>query len=385
MTISPAWLQVISVAEKNIIMSNYSMPKKILFLVPYPLHESPSQRFRFEQYFNLLDSHGFGYSVQSFLNSHNWQVFFKEGKVLTKLMAIVVGLVKRIIILPKSLMYDFVFIHREVAPIGPPVFEWILAKVLKRKIIYDFDDAIWITDRRNESWILRIGKWRSKVGLICNWSYKVSCGNEYLCSYARLFSPNVVYNPTTIDTKNMHNPSIFEPEPSQQRTIRIGWTGSHSTLKYLIEIEKVLNEILRKYPHVKFVVIADRKPTFLSLPLSFISWNPDTEIKDLMTFDIGIMPLPDDQWANGKCGFKALQYMALELPAVASPVGVNSKIIDHGINGFLCSSPQAWEDALQLLIENSKLRKSMGENGRKKIIRHYSVLSNSASFLSIFE
>lgn len=362
------------------------MPKKILFLVPYPLHESPSQRFRFEQYFALLHAQGYTYTVQSFLNSNNWKVFFKPGKTLTRVRALVVGFAKRMIVLVKSPMYDFVFIHREAAPLGPPVFEWILAKVLRRKIIYDFDDAIWLTDRRREAWIFKLGKWRSKVGYICKWAYKVSCGNEYLVDYAARFNKNAVYNPTTIDTENLHNPGLYYKSHRPSNKVRIGWTGSHSTLKYLQEIEGVLQNILRDYPDVEFIVIADKAPVLNAVPsLKFIRWNSDTEIKDLLQFDIGIMPLPDDQWAKGKCGFKALQYMALEFPAVASPVGVNSNIIDHGVNGFLCSTPEEWEKALRKLIEDSQLRKIMGVNGRKKILKNYSVISNSVNFLSFFE
>jgi glycosyltransferase involved in cell wall biosynthesis len=362
------------------------MAKKILFLVPYPLHESPSQRFRFEQYFNLLQSQGYSYTVLSFLNSDDWKAFFKPGKLLIKFWTLVSGVAKRIIALFKSPMYDFVFIHREVSPLGPPIFEWILAKVLKKNIIYDFDDAIWLTDRHDESLVFRLLKWRSKVDLICRWSHKVSCGNEYLCRFASTFNNNVVYNPTTIDTENLHNPSFFKQPSGHLDKIAIGWTGSHSTLKYLKGVEPVINKIMKAYPHVEFIVIADRKPMLHNLTsMTFIPWNSQTEIKDLMRLDIGIMPLPDDKWAKGKCGFKALQYMAIERPVVASPVGVNSKIIDEGINGFLCSSLQEWEAALTKLIEDPALRKSMGINGRKKVVENYSILSNSSTFLSLFE
>ena len=239
--------------------------------------------------------------------------------------------------------------------------------------------------RQQESAIFRMAKWRRKVGTICRWAYKVSCGNEYLCNYASLFNKRVVYNPTTIDTENLHR-CLSNPGPDQaSNRIRIGWTGSHSTLKYLDEIQPVLHKILQEYPSVEFVVIADRPPSLDVGPrLKFVPWNSKTEIDDLLQFDIGIMPLPDDQWTKGKCGFKALQYMALELPAVVSHVGVNSRIINHGVNGFLCHSPEEWEIALKKLIEDSNLRKKMGTNRRKTVIENYSVLSNSANFLSLF-
>ena len=362
------------------------MVKRILFLVPYPLHESPSQRFRFEQYLEVLRENGYSYTIQNFLNSDNWRVFFKRGGIVPKFVALILGSAKRVIVLFKSPMYGFVFIHREVAPVGPPIFEWALAKIFRKKIIYDFDDAIWLTDRKEESWVLALGKWRTKVGSISRWSYKVSCGNDYLCGYAASFKENIVYNPTTIDTESLHNPVLYQKVKSKGKKVRIGWTGSHSTLKYLKDIEHVLAKILSDYPNAEFVVIADKPPTLsTSLPLKFIPWNSATEIQDLLSFDIGIMPLPNDEWAKGKCGFKVLQYMALEFPAVASLVGVNPKIIKDGVNGFLCDTPLAWEKALKKLIEDEDLRKKMGKQGRATVIENYSVVSNTSNFLSLFE
>ena len=358
------------------------MVRKILFLVPYPLGESPSQRFRFEQYFSLLDRRGYTYDVQPFLNSTNWRAFYNEGKTMTKIAALCQGMAKRTIMLFKSPMYDFVFIHREVAPLFPPMFEWLLAKIFRKKIVYDFDDAIWLTDRTRESWYFRILKSRSKVSSICKWSYKVSCGNDYLCNYASRFCKNVVYNPTTIDTEGQHNPSLFQAEKVTNIKIRIGWTGSHSTLKYLLPIEPMLRRILVEHANVEIVVIADQ-PSPLSFA-KFVPWNAKTEILDLSQFDIGIMPLPDDDWTRGKCGFKALQYMALKCPVVASPVGVNQKIIQHAINGFLCNTLDEWENTLRLLIENANLRKTVGLRGRQTVLKNYSVLSNSSNFLSLF-
>lgn len=358
------------------------MPKKILFLVPYPKGESPSQRFRFEQYFDVLKSQGFEYHLQSFLDTHNWKVFFKKGAAVEKLITLLTGYARRWLILFRSLKYDFIFIHRETTPLGPPVMEWILAKVFRKKIIYDFDDAIWLTDRADESMLLRIVKWRSKVSSICKWSYRISCGNEYLQAYAKKYNDGARYIPTTIDTSGWHDPDHFKKNDTNE--VIIGWTGSHSTLKYLEEIEGTLKTIESKYPHVRIMVIADREPALSLRSLRFVPWKKETEVEDLMAFDIGIMPLPDDEWAKGKCGFKALQYMSLKIPAVVSPVGVNTTIVDHGVNGFLASTEAEWLDALTKLIEDKVLIARMGAAGRAKVISSYSVNSVSDSFVALF-
>lgn len=360
------------------------MGVKILFLVPYPLKQSPSQRFRFEQYFTILKARGFEYSVQSFLDSNNWRVFFGSGMISVKVIALVSGFFKRFYVLFKAGFYDFIFIHRETTPIGPPIFEWILAKVMSKKIIYDFDDAIWLTDKEHAGIIERMLKCRGKIRKICQWSYRVSCGNDYLCTYASAFAVSVIYNPTTIDTEAVHNPELY-PVRREESTINIGWTGSHSTLKYLKEVEPVLQQIQLQYTNVQFILIADRQPD-ISLPFfKFISWNVETEITDLLSLDIGIMPMPDDLWTRGKGGFKCLQYMALKIPAIVSPVGINTKIVEHGSNGFLAGTPKEWNEYLTKLIVDKNLRNKIGEAGRKTVLDNYSVLSNKDTFLSLFE
>jgi glycosyltransferase involved in cell wall biosynthesis len=361
--------------------SLYKGIMKILFLTPYPLDEAPSQRFRFEQYFEALKKEGHQISVQSFMPAKRWRIFYTTGNVIEKSILLLSGIFKRTGILFKTPQYHFVFIHREAAPFGPPLFEWFLANVLRKKIIFDFDDAIWLTDR-NESILFRILKWRSKVAAICEWSYKISCGNEYLCNYAKQFNKQVFFNPTTIDTENLHNPTFF-PIINKDLLI-IGWTGSHSTLKYLNDIAPTLQYIEKKYQQITFWIIADREPKLGLDRLVFKPWSIETEIYDLAQFSIGLMPLPNDQWALGKCGFKILQYMALKIPTVASPVGVNTKIIQHGKNGFLPNDLEDWRTHLEALIENEKLRNSIGSAGRDEVCKHYSTSSNTSSFLELF-
>jgi len=369
---------------------------KILFLTPYPTGYAPSQRFRFEQYYRLLLEKEITYDVQSFLDEEAWRILYKQGFIFDKVLGVIRGFARRIEMLFRARKYEYVFIHREASPIGPPVFEWILACWLKKRVIYDFDDAIWLPNTSATNRLAARLKWHSKVGAICGWSYKVSCGNAYLCEFANQFNGNVILNPTTIDTEGLHIRS-FDPQVQDIRVnsepaiigathqnVIIGWTGTHSTLHYLQPLVPLLK---RLYKNIKFelVVISNQEPSFHCPFLTFIPWKKNSEIEDLQRFDIGVMPLTDDPWAKGKCGFKALQYMALGIPALGSPIGVNSKIIDSGINGFLCQSEEEWSRNLKLLLENAHLRQKMGQAGRRKVEQKYSVKSNSPNFLSLYD
>lgn len=343
---------------------------------------SDFQRFRFEQYFQILEVSGYKIKTQSFFSSHHqWRLFYSHGSTVAKAFYLSCGTIKRCFGLTICPWFDYIFIHREVAPIGPPIFEWLFTKAFQKKIIYDFDDTIWLTDKVNEQKIEKWLRWRGKVGLICKWSYRVSCGNAYLAAYSRQFNSNTHINPTTIDTNQKHN----RTKPLAAKTfLTIGWTGSHSTLKYLLGLEKILAQLEAKFEQIRFLVIADKRPPLELKRLDFIYWNRQTELEDLLKMDIGVMPLPDDEWTKGKCGFKALQYMALEIPAVASPVGVNNEIITHGINGFLCKTDEEWFDCLERLINDPILRNKIGAEGRKKVMSNYSVTSNASNFLGLF-
>jgi glycosyltransferase involved in cell wall biosynthesis len=355
---------------------------KILFLFPYPVGEAPSQRFRFEQYFPLLDNAGIHYVTQSFWDLETWRILYRPGKKFKKLLGFVRGIARRFRILFTVATFDYIFIHRECAPIGPPFLEWLISMVFQKKIIYDFDDAIWLPNTSDENKIASMVKWHIKVNSICRWSYKISCGNLYLCDYAYKYNRSIVLNPTTIDTENLHNPKRYGPKKNNE--IVIGWTGSHSTLKYLNKLEGILQELEDKYGNLIFTVIANQPAALELKRIRFKPWSKETEISDLAEFDIGIMPLTDDAWAKGKCGFKALQYMAMEVATVASPVGVNTMIIDHGIDGFLCNAGTEWKDALESLIQNPDLRSKLGKQGREKVVRNYSVRSNADNFLTLF-
>lgn len=361
---------------------------KVLFLFPYPHATAASQRFRFEQYLDFLNEEGIEYKLASFLDEKTWKILYKPGHTISKAIGIAKGFFKRTLLLFSINQFSVVFIHREASPIGPPIFEWLIAKVFRKKIVFDFDDAIWLPNTSANNKIAANIKWHGKTKSICKWAYKVSAGNNYLAQYASCFNKRVAVNPTTIDTIHLHNriknqQGCLLPASEGESKIVIGWTGTHSTMSYLHVLLPVLEELEKEHSFT-FLVIADKEPLFKLSSLQFLPWNKSTEIDDLLKMNIGVMPLVDDLWAKGKCGFKALQYMALGIPALVSPVGVNCEIVEDGVNGFVCNSKEEWKESLATLLKDTCLRKKMGLEARKQIEQSYSVQANRRTFLGLF-
>lgn len=352
---------------------------KILFVVPYPYGKAPSQRFRYEQYLSFLTENKWQYKLAPFIDENTWQILYLPGHTFQKILGIVRGFLNRFLLLFAVPAYDFVFIHREATPVGPPWFEWITAKLLRKKIIYDFDDAIWIPNTSENNKSVAGIKWHQKVGSICKWAFKVSCGNTYLQNYARQFNSNSFVNPTTIDTVHLHN----QVKDQFTNSVIIGWTGTHSTMKYLNQVVPVLQKLEQQY-QFQFCVISNQKPELALKSLVFKPWQKTTEIADLLLFNVGLMPLEDDPWANGKCAFKALQYMALGIPAIVSPVGMNTEVVENNVNGFVCATENDWFTALEQVIKDAPLRAKLGVKAREKIETNYAVTANRGTFLGFF-
>lgn len=353
--------------------------KSVLFMVPSPVGVSPSQRFRFEHYLPGLSAQGIRYKVSPYFTVSGRKVLYSSSNISGKIASILTGYLRRIGDLFRVPFYDFVYIHREAAPVGPPVFEWIIARVFRKKIIYDFDDSIWVPAMSEYNRRFLSIRFFSKVRKICSWSHRVTVGNEFLKSYADQFSQSVMVLPTVVNTEEGHH-------CLQDQTVNfpaIGWTGSFSTLPYLNLVLPALIRLQEKYEFT-FYVIADKDPLLPLRNYSFIPWRRETETEDLLKFHIGLMPLTDDEITRGKCGFKAIQYMSLGMPALVSPVGVNTKIVTDGTDGYICYTEQDWEYRLSQLLENAVLRKQLGLAARNKIEEQYSVRSTTVPFLGIF-
>ena len=205
-------------------------------------------------------------------------------------------------------------------------------------------------------------------------------GNQYLADYAASYNDNVKIIPTTIDT------DLYQRIQHKKDKVCIGWSGSVTTIQHFEFAIPFLTKILKKYgDKVYFKVIGDGDYSNEELNLKGLSWNKNTEISDLSEIDIGIMPLPNDEWAKGKCGLKGLQYMALEIATIMSPVGVNTEIIEDGKNGFIADDHEEWVEKISKLIEHPDLREEMGKEARKTVIDQYSVEANRDLYLTYFK
>ncbi len=354
------------------------MPR-VLFLTIHRPQRSPSQRFRFEQYLTFLKKNGFEYDWSFILDEEDDKVFYQRGNYNGKFKIFLKSTLKRIIETIQTQNYDIVFIQRECYMLGTSFFERMFSK--KAKVIFDFDDAIWLPNVSSENQKLAFLKNPKKTSSIIKAANLVLAGNDFLASFASKFNGNVSVFPTTIDTENLHNQQKVH---QQKEEITIGWTGSFTTLKYLKIIEPMIKDLTQKF-NLRFMVICNGYPSDLDLDgVHYVPWSLKTEISSLLEFDIGIMPLSNSIWAEGKCGFKILQYMGLGIPCVASPVGVNKAIITHSVNGFLADSEEEWIDLLSALITSVKLRKQIGKAGRETVERKYSVKANKENYLQLF-
>ncbi len=354
------------------------MPR-VLFIAAHRPNRSPSQRFRFEQYIPFLEQNGYTCDFSWLVSPKDDLFFYQEGYAIKKLLFLIKTYYIRLQDILKANHYDIIFIQREAIMFRSVFFEKILAK--KTKIIFDFDDAIWLMDISDGNKKYKWFKDPSKTSSIIQLSHLIFAGNKYLADYASRFNNNIKIIPTTIDTD--YHKKVTDIKPKEK--ICIGWTGSITTIKHFDMAVPFLIKLKEKFgSQIYFKLIGSETYSNESLDLKGTKWQLNTEIQDLSEIDIGIMPLPNTEWAKGKCGFKGLQYMAMEIPTVMSPIGVNTEIIQDNVNGYLASNEEEWVEKISNLIVSEKLRTQFGEKGRQSIIEKYSVQSTKKSYLESF-
>lgn len=354
--------------------------RRVLYISMHRPDRSPSQRFRFEQYIEFLKQHGWDYDFSFLITPEDDKVFYKPGHFFRKGFIFLKCFLKRLRDVWRANRYDIIFIQREAFMTGSVFFERCFARS-RAKVIFDFDDSIWLQNVSDANKRFSFLKDASKTSKIIALSDMIFAGNRYLANYASGFNNNIRIVPTTIDTDEYRRLEL----PQKDNAVCIGWSGSITTIQHFKFAIPALTRIKQKYGNrVKIKAIGDASYRNDELNVISLNWNKADELKELSSFDIGIMPLPDDEWAKGKCGLKGLQYMALEIPTIMSPVGVNMEIIRNGMNGFLAASEDEYVEIISNLVEDATLRKKIGKAGRNTIEESYSVNAWRDTYLRYF-
>lgn len=311
------------------------MPKKILFVSKG--QQASSTRYRALQYFPNFITAG-------------WQ---------PKHVSISGGFIPVLRTFVAIRNADIVVLLRKTFPY--PIF-WLLRK-LSKKLIFDFDDAIFCNTDGSYS-KTRMRRFKSTIS---NCDY-IFAGNEYLANEAKKYNPAVDIIPTSVET-DKYDLSCEKDDAS----FELVWIGSKSTRKYIAEIIPSLENAAKSIPNLQLKIIADFELSSPELTIKNVQWNEHSEAIELCKADIGLAPMPENDWTKGKCALKVLQYMAAGLPVISSPSGVNAYVIKDGVNGYLARNSKQWTE---LLIKISKAEtdlKRMGKLGKKRVCAEFSI------------
>jgi glycosyltransferase involved in cell wall biosynthesis len=342
---------------------------RVLFLTPNPV-EAAGTRYRVLQYLPFLEASGFQCEVAPFLSSRLFDALYKPGGIVRKLLGLAGATMRRLTETLQARRFDVVFVEREAMLFGPPFVEWLVRRVSGRPIIFDFDDAIFVgyvspTYGRMARWL----KCAWKTPRILEMSSHILAGNEYLASFARRHNRDVTVLPTVVDTR------AFAGTDARRNggPPVIGWIGSHSTAQYLRIILPALRELRRRHDFVFRSIGAGAPIRIEGVNVENRDWRLDSEIRDFRSLDVGVYPIADDDWSRGKCGFKAIQYMAASVPCVGSPIGMTPEVIQHGRNGLLARSTEEWIESLERLLSDEGLRQQISREGLRTVEQRYSL------------
>ena len=341
-----------------------------------------SARYRVYQFLGYLESNGINCTVSPAVSDNIFKKYHESLNIFTKTQFYTGLILKRITDLTRIKKFDVVFLQRDILIHLYPILEKIIA-LLNKKIIFDFDDALHLFPvNKNPGLLLNLLWDRRKIERIIKISKQVIAGNNFLKRYAEEFTKNVTVIPTSINLGLYKFNSV--KNFTKEKTIIIGWIGSQVTFVYLERIFPIFEELAKRYK-IELKVIGAKGRLSNTLQINYKDWNLNTEVEDIASFDIGIMPLTEDEWSEGKSATKLLQYMASGIPAIASPVGVNTEIIKDGMNGFLADTKEAWIKKISLLIENQQLRNEMVNNARSDVEKFYSVRVNGPKLLEVLK
>lgn len=377
-------------------------------------------RFRLLQYRPHLEAAGITIDARPLLDEKLEKALYRSGGRLgPKAFGITKALAKRTRDLIDGLNADVIYILREASLVGPPVIEWVLSKAGRRPVIFDVDDPIWKGySSPTYGPLATLLKMPKKADTIFRLATHVVAGNDYVADYARKLNPNVTVIPTVVDTdkftpredklqtqgtqqpqdkkRAQDNPQAqdnaqAQDTPQPAKVPVVGWIGSHSTAPYLRRILPALQAAAWKAPF-KLHIVGSRSqltlPGTTQLPGTEVirkPWTLESEIPAFQELDIGLYPITRDKWSVGKSAFKGVQYGAVAIPTIASPVGAVTQVIEHEKTGILADTTDEWIQAVTALVQDATLRRTMGRNARTRIEEEYSLATWAPRLIQVIE
>lgn len=348
----------------------------VLFLTKYT-SKAASSKYRTLQYLPYLEEMGVSCTISS-LFADDYLKSLRQHK--NRGIVILKSLLKRIsVIFLQANKFDLIIIEKELIPYFPAIFERYLS-LIKTGYVLDYDDAVYHHYDENKNSVIRL-LLKNKIPTAIKKSSGIIVGSDYILEYVKRFkSDNVYFLPTVINANN------YSIKISDNTNFIIGWIGSVTTSKNIVMINNSLENFCNEYnATVRLVGFDEELGSSLTFPHEIINWVEGKEPDEIKNFDVGIMPLIDSSFNRGKCGFKIIQYHGCALPVIASPVGINKKIITHGTNGFLAKTDDEWYQYLEMLYIDRSLCHSMGAQGRKKIENEYDLDQTKVEYFKIIK
>ena len=363
---------------------NSIQKKSILIICPYPKDSAAGQRLKYEQYLKDWENLGYTIKISNFMDNYLWKILYKKGNFFKKIYGIFRGYIRRLRDIFSLGKYDIVYIFMWVTPFGTTFFERLFV-LMSKKIIFDLEDNVLLKNTaRNKnspnplSFLLKNPNKQLFLVAKSNYVITSSPALEDICKKINIYS-NAIYITSSVNTEKFRPKSFNE-----NKKCVIGWTGTFSSKEYIQSIEDILQELAKKVDF-QLHIIGNFDYKLDNVDLKVSQWNLKEEVKQMQTFDIGIYPLPNNDWVDGKSGLKAIQYLSFGIPTVATNVGNTPNVINHGEEGLLVKTKKEWVSALKKLITDKELRRQMGKKARIKAEEKYSQKIVCDSYVKVLD
>jgi len=370
------------ISSKTVRMT--SKPLKVLALTSYP-KEAAATRFRVVQFIEPLAAQGIRMEVRPFLDSKGFSNFYSNGRVGAKTLDSVTGIAGRLSDVVRGGGYDLVFVQRESMFFGPEVFEWLLSGIRRLPLVLDLDDATYV--RYTSPRFGRAGsalKFFGKTDRLIRRASAVTCGNRFIAEYAEGLGAEATVIPTVVD------PEVFRPAEEKGEIPVLGWIGTHSTFPSIRHLFPVFEKLASKHDFVLRIVGSGVDTIDATgFKVENLPWELDREVADFRGLDIGLYPIvtsgsASEEWLKGKSGFKAVQYMAVGIPFVMTPVGVCGEMGVEGKTHFNALTEEDWYTFLDKLLANTGLRSEMGAAAREHFLGNFALESQANLLAAVF-